>query len=59
MPMIIAEAPADMPADLAAIAEQQDTLIGEEMADLVPRPERPYSAKVYTALMQTLHASSP
>jgi hypothetical protein len=54
MAMIIAEAPTDMPADLAAIAEQQDTLIGEEMADLVPRPERPYSAKVYTALAKAI-----
>lgn len=50
MPLMIAAAPQGMPADLAAIAEEQDALIGQEMADLVPRPDRPYSAKVYSAL---------
>jgi hypothetical protein len=58
MPLVIAtEAPQGMPADLAAIAEQQDMLIGEEMADLVPRPERPYSAKVYSALTKAIAAA--
>jgi hypothetical protein len=59
MPLVIAtEAPQGMPADLAAIAEQQDDLIGEEMADLVPRPERPYSAKVYSALTKAIAAAA-
>ena len=59
MPLVIAtEAPQGMPADLAAIAEQQDALIGEEMADLVPRPERPYSAKVYSALTKAIAAAA-
>jgi len=55
MPLVIATgAPQGMPADLAAIAEEQDALIGEEMADLVPRPGRPYSAKVYSALTDAI-----
>ncbi len=55
MPLVIATgAPQGMPADLAAIAEEQDALIGEEMADLVPRPDRPYSAKVYSALTDAI-----
>ena len=55
MPLVIASgAPQGMPADLAAIAEEQDSLIGEEMADIVPRPDRPYSAKVYTALTKAI-----
>ena len=59
MPLVIdTEAPQGMPADLAAIAEQQDDLIGEEMADLVPRPERPYSAKVYSALTKAIAAAA-
>ena len=58
MPLVIASAPQGMPADLAAIAEEQDAVIGEEMADLVPRPERPYSAKVYTALTRAIAAAA-
>jgi len=55
MPLVIAtKAPAGMPADLAAIAEDQDALIGDEMAALVPPPERPYSAKVYSALTKAI-----
>ena len=55
MPLVIAtEAPQGMPADLAALAEEQDAVIGDEMAALVPRPERPYSAKVYTALAKAI-----
>ncbi len=54
MPLMIASAPQGMPADLAAIAEEQDNLIGQEMAGLVPIPERPYSAKVYTALTRAI-----
>lgn len=55
MPLVIAtKAPAGMPADLAAIAEDQDALIGEEMAGIVPMPDRPYSAKVYTALTKAI-----
>ena len=51
---MIASAPQGMPADLAAIAEEQDELIGQELAGLVPRPDRPYSAKVYTALTDAI-----
>ena len=54
MPLMIASAPQGMPADLAAIAEEQDELIGQELAGLVPRPDRPYSAKVYTALTDAI-----
>jgi hypothetical protein len=54
MPLMIASAPQGMPADLAAIAEEQDNLIGQEMAGLVPIPDRPYSAKVYTALTKAI-----
>ena len=54
MPLMIASAPQGMPADLAAIAEEQDELIGQELAALVPRPDRPYSAKVYTALTDAI-----
>ena len=54
MPLMIASAPQGMPADLAAIAEEQDNLIGQEMAGLVPIPDRPYSAKVYTALTRAI-----
>jgi hypothetical protein len=58
MPLMIAtEAPQGMPGDLAALAEEQDAVIGDEMAALVPRPERPYSAKVYTALTKPLRSS--
>ncbi len=54
MPLVIAAPPQGMPADLAAIAEEQDALIGQEMAGLVPVPDRPYSAKVYTALTKAI-----
>ena len=58
MPLMIASAPQGMPADLAAIAEEQDNLIGQEMAGLVPIPARPYRAKVYTALTKAIRKAA-
>lgn len=44
----------DMPPDLMAATEQADAAVGDELAGLVPPPEKPYSPRVVTALAQAV-----
>lgn len=44
----------DMPPDLMAATEQADAAVGDELAGLVPPPEKPYSPRVVTALAQSV-----
>ena len=46
----------DMPAELFDLAAEQDDLIADEAADLIPPPTSPYNAKVLTALSKALAA---
>jgi len=46
----------DMPAELFDLAAEQDDLIADEAAELIPPPTSPYNAKVLTALSKALAA---
>jgi hypothetical protein len=43
-----------MPADLEAAAMAADTAVGDTIASLIPRPERPYSPRVATSLAKAI-----
>lgn len=45
-----------LPSDLAGAAGQADDLTGSAVADLIPRPQRPYSPKVMTSLAKAIAA---
>jgi len=46
--------PADIPADLAAVAMDSDAVIEDELAGLIPAPDSPYNARVLTALAKAI-----
>ena len=46
--------PADIPADLAAVAMDADAVIEDELAGLIPAPDSPYNARVLTALAKAI-----
>ena len=41
-------------AEVVIIAEQADDLIGDTLADLIPRPEKPYKGSTVTALAEAI-----
>jgi len=46
----------DVPEELAMETDAMDEAVGEEIASMTPKPERPYSAKVMTALGTAISA---
>lgn len=47
-----------IPQDLLDAAEGQDAVIGDAFAEVIPTPERPYSIKVFNALLRALREAS-
>ena len=47
-----------IPQDLLDAAEGQDDIIGESFAEIIPMPDKPYSAKVFNALLTALSAAT-
>jgi hypothetical protein len=46
----------DVPEELAMETDAMDDAVGEELAGMTPKPDRPYSAKVMTALGKAISA---
>jgi len=52
--MPLTEKMPDERADVLIIAEQADDMIGDTLAELIPRPEKPYKASTVTALAEAI-----
>jgi len=50
MPLDYGASAPPLPPEFAALAEQEDAVVGETLTAVVPPPEKPYNKKVMTAL---------